>query len=216
MAAQLNYDYGTAKGVPGGKFDIAYDEVVTRKNEEENGVLKYGMAAMAGTSAGVTVKVPATGATLAQFEGVVLAAANTEQDMDGVVLVKKGTSVGVMKKGKVWGRTAEGCEATYGASALVVVDGDEAGSFTNKTAAYAYYMESEESADNALEVVEDSTSSPTSTQIKLSAVTPVADGYEPAVGDYVVNHQVHGTPLEVGATFGTESDEGIEVIVINK
>lgn len=216
MAAQLNYDYGTAKGIPGGKVDIAYDEVVTRKNEETDGVLKYGMAAMAGTTPGTTVKVPATGATKAQFEGIVLAAANTEQDMDGVVLVKKGASVGIMSKGKVWGRIAEGCVATYGDSALVVVDGDEAGSFTDKTAAYAYYMESDESTSGALEVVASSTESPTSSQIKLSAVTPVVEGYEPAVGDYVINHQVHGTPLEVGVTFGTESGDGIAVIVINK
>lgn len=31
MAAQLNYNYGTPKGVPGGKFDIAFDEVVTAR-----------------------------------------------------------------------------------------------------------------------------------------------------------------------------------------
>ena len=42
MAAQLNYNYGTPKGVPGGKFDIAFDEVVTRKNENEDGVMKKG------------------------------------------------------------------------------------------------------------------------------------------------------------------------------
>ena len=31
MAAQLNYGYSTPKGVAGGKFDIAYDEVVKIK-----------------------------------------------------------------------------------------------------------------------------------------------------------------------------------------
>ena len=61
MAAQLDYGYSTPKGVTGGKVDIAYDEVITRKNEEADGVLKYGMAAMVGTSKGTGVKVPATG-----------------------------------------------------------------------------------------------------------------------------------------------------------
>ena len=83
MAAQLNYGYSTPKGVAGGKFDIAYDEVVTRKNEEEDGVLKYGMAAMIGTTKGTGVKVPVSGATAQQIEGIVLRAANTEQDMKG-------------------------------------------------------------------------------------------------------------------------------------
>ena len=78
MAAQLDYGYSTPKGVAGGKVDIAYDEVITRKNEEADGVLKYGMAAMIGTSKGTGVKVPVTGATADQIEGIVLHAANTE------------------------------------------------------------------------------------------------------------------------------------------
>lgn len=56
MAAQLDYSYTTPKGVAGGKYDIAFDEVITRKNEEADGVLKYGMAAMIGTNAGSDVK----------------------------------------------------------------------------------------------------------------------------------------------------------------
>ena len=60
MAAQLDYSYTTPKGVAGGKYDIAFDEVITRKNEEADGVLKYGMAAMIGTKTGSDVKVPAT------------------------------------------------------------------------------------------------------------------------------------------------------------
>ena len=35
MAAQLNYNYDTAKGVPGGKAYIDFDKVVTRRNENE-------------------------------------------------------------------------------------------------------------------------------------------------------------------------------------
>lgn len=34
MAAQMNYSFDTPKGVAGGKVDLAYDEVVTRQNEE--------------------------------------------------------------------------------------------------------------------------------------------------------------------------------------
>ena len=89
MAAQLNYNYGTPKGVPGGKFDIAFDEVVTRKNENEDGVMKYGLAVAIGADAGNGIKVPVTGTTASQIDGITIALPNTEQDMAGKVVVKK-------------------------------------------------------------------------------------------------------------------------------
>lgn len=132
MAAQLNYSYSTPKGTPGEKFDISFDEVVTRKNQEEDGVLRYGMAAQIGNDAGTTVKVPVTGATADDIEGIVVRAANTEQDMNGHVVVRKDTSVGIMKKGKIWGRLATGAAPKYGAIAYVVVGGKDSGTFTNE------------------------------------------------------------------------------------
>lgn len=131
MSAQLDYGYTTPKGVAGGKYDIAFDEVITRKNEEADGVLKYGMAAMIGTNAGSDVKVPITSCTADKIEGVVLRAANTEQDMNGHVVVKKGASVGIVRKGRVWCRLASDAEPAYGAKAYVVVTGKDAGTFTH-------------------------------------------------------------------------------------
>ena len=156
MAAQLNYNYGTPKGVPGGKYDIAFDEVVTRKNENENGVMKYGMAVATGTNAGKSVKVPAEGVTKEQIEGVAIALPNTEQDMNGNVIVRKNASLSIMKKGNIWGRLATGATPTYGATAYVVASGDDAGTFTD-----------------------------------------AAEGN-----------------LDIGATFGNASDDGIAVIVL--
>jgi len=63
MAAQLNYNYGTPMGVPGGKFDIAFDEVVTRSNEEADKKMKFGLAVAVGTNVGKGVKLPTTGVT---------------------------------------------------------------------------------------------------------------------------------------------------------
>lgn len=131
MAAQLDYGYSTPKGVAGGKYDIAFDEVITRKNEEADGVLKYGMAAMVGATAGSGVKVPATGCTADKIEGIVLRAANTEQDMGGHVVVKQNASVGIVRKGHVWGRLASDAVPAYGAKAYVVVTGEDAGTFTH-------------------------------------------------------------------------------------
>lgn len=214
MAAQMNYSFDTPKGVAGGKVDLAYDEVVTRQNEEADGVLKFGMAAAVGTSAGSTVKVPATGTTKAQIEGVVLHAVNTEQDMSGKVVLKKDVSVGIMRKGHVWGRLAGGAVPSYSAAAYVVVDGNDAGCFTHNSAAVSVYEECESTVSGAKEVVADSIESPTASQIKLSAVTPVVSGYTPAVGDYVASKQLHGATLDIGAKFGntSDTDNGIAVI----
>lgn len=156
MAAQMDYNYGTSKGVPGGKVDISFDEVITRNNEAEDGVLKFGMAAAVGTVPGTGITVPGADTTAEKIEGVVLYHPNTEQDMNGNVVIKKGVSVGIMRKGHIWGRTAEGVTPAYGDKAYVSVTGDDAGTFTN-----------------------------------------VADG-----------------ALDIGATFGNATDDGIAVIIL--
>ena len=214
MAAQLDYGYGTPKGVAGGRFDIAFDEVVTRKNEEEDGVLKYGMAAMVGTAKGIGVKVPVSGATAEQIEGIVLHAANTEQDMKGRVVVPNNASVGILRKGRIWGRIASDAAPSYNAKAYVVVDGEEAGCFTDQSGAYSVYVKAEAGDSGAKEVVAD-TATPAETQIKVSDVTPVSAGYVPVAGDHVISTQLHGATVDIGARFGNACDNGIAVIEIN-
>ena len=214
MAAQTDYSYSTPKGVAGGKFDIAYDEVITRKNEEEDGVLKYGMAAMTGSARGTGVKVPAAGSDRAAIEGIVLRAANTEQDMKGMVVVRKGASVGIVRKGHVWGRISSECVPVYGKTAYVVADGEDAGCFTDQSAAYSVYIKAASGDSGAKEVVAD-TATPAATQIRVSEVAPASDGYVPAVGDYVASRQLHGAAVDIGARFGNASDDGIAVIEIN-
>lgn len=214
MAAQMDYSYSTPKGVPGGKFDLVFDEAFTRKNEEADGVMQFGIAAMVGAAPGVGVKVPVSGCTAEQIEGVVLYMVNTEQDMKGKVVVPEGTSLSILRKGHVWGKTASDAVPVYGSKAYVVVDGAEAGCFTSASAAANAYEKCEAGTANAKEIVADDTASPTTTQIKASEVTPVADGYVPAVGDYVVSKQLHGATIDIGATFGTETDDGIAVIIL--
>ena len=212
MAAQMDYSYSTRKALPGAKADIRFDEVVTRRNEEADGVLEYGMAVQAGTTPGVTVKVPVSGATAGQIEGVVLRVANTEEDRKGTLIVPGGAALGIMKAGRIWARLASDAVPEYGKAAYVVTDGDEAGYFTSASAAASVYQECESTDTGAKEVVADDTASPTSSQIKLASVTPVANGYTPAVGDYVVSAQIHGATLDIGASFGNETDDGIAII----
>lgn len=131
MAAQKNYSYSTPIGVPGGKVDLFHDEVVTRMNEEADGVLKFGMAVAQGSVAGHTVKLVGADTTAEKIEGVLLCHPNTEQDMNGKVIVKSNASVGVIVKGHVWGRLATGITPAYKETAYVVKSGNDAGAFTN-------------------------------------------------------------------------------------
>lgn len=131
MAAQTKYGYSTPKGVPGGKVDISFDEVVTRNSEADNGKLKFGMAVVKGVSEGTGVTVPTSGKTAEDFEGVVLHHINTEQERDGSIVIKKGSVLSVMRKGHVWGRLASDATPEYGKKAYVVIDGEDAGTFTH-------------------------------------------------------------------------------------
>lgn len=131
MAAQKDYTYSTPKGVPGGKADISFDEVITRINEAEDGELKFGMAAAVGSMPGSNVMVPKEDTTAEKIEGVVLCHPNTEQDRKGNVIVRKDATVGIMRKGHIWGRVADGAAPAYGEKAYVSVSGDAAGTFTN-------------------------------------------------------------------------------------
>lgn len=130
MSAQLDYGYSTAKAVPGAKVDLVDDVVETRRNDENDGVIKFGTAVAVGSKAGHSVKKPTGTTTAADIDGVVLCHPNTEQDMAGNVVVKKNSSLGVMKHGKIWGRLANNANAVYGAKAYVVIEGDDAGCFT--------------------------------------------------------------------------------------
>lgn len=157
MSAQLNYPYDIPKGNPGGKFDIGFDEVVTRRNEEADGVLKYGMAVMAGTMPGATVKVPTAEATAETIDGIALAAANTEHDLQGHVNVRQGVSLSIMRKGKVWGRLAAGATPTYGKTAYVVKSGNDAGCFTNTEGGIdigAKFGNTSDTSDDGIAVIE--------------------------------------------------------------
>lgn len=132
MAAQLNYGFSTPKGVAGGKVDLADDIVASRTVEAEDGVLKFGMAVAVGENAGDGIKLVSEGTTKEQIDGVLLHAANTEQDMSGKVVIKKGTTQSVMRKGHVWGRLASNAEPTYNKPAYVVATGEDAGCFTHE------------------------------------------------------------------------------------
>ena len=101
MSVQTSYNFATPKGMAGSLFDLAPYSIDSRMNgETAAGTLKFGMGAVQGTTPGSDVKVPATGATAATFEGVVLNGFNTQQTMEGVVEILPSQTVGILRYGK--------------------------------------------------------------------------------------------------------------------
>lgn len=130
--AQTRYGYTTPIGAAGGIVDIAPYAIDTFLNEEDNGVMKFGVGVVQGSNPGVNIAMPETGATAAKFEGITTNNRTTEYNVDGTLTVNKGASVGVMKYGRIYGRVATGATPAYGDALYLVISGDEAGYFTNE------------------------------------------------------------------------------------
>ena len=137
MGVQTSYNFYTDRGVAGGLYDLSHHDVNSRRNECEDGVLKFGMGVVCGTLPGSQVKLPVTGATVASFEGITVNGYSTEMDMDGAVALKHEATVGVLTHGKVWVRIKDGIAPKYSDKLYLITSGDEAGCFTNATASNA-------------------------------------------------------------------------------
>ncbi len=135
MSVQTSYNFATDRGVAGGLYDLSHKTVNSFRNEAADGDLKFGMGVVTGTNKGVQVNLPATGATLASFEGIVLNGHNTEMDMAGNLALKNDVIVGVITHGRVWARIVDAITPAYGDAVYLVISGDDAGLFTNASGA---------------------------------------------------------------------------------
>lgn len=131
MSAQTRYGYSTPVGAAGGIVDLAPYAIDTFLNEAESGVMKFGIGVVRGSKPGVNINVPDEDATASDFEGITTNNRTTEYDMEGKLHVRSGAAIGVMRYGRIYGRVAEGVEPSYGEAVYLIIDGDEAGCFTN-------------------------------------------------------------------------------------
>ena len=90
------------------------------------------MGVVQGKTAGKTVKLPATGATIDKFEGIIMADVR-EMDAQGDVSVAAKSTVSVMHSGRIWVRIVDGVKPKYGDPVYLVINGAGLGCF--KTAA---------------------------------------------------------------------------------
>lgn len=133
MAAQLSYNYGTPRGIPGGIADLTCYTIDSMLNEEKPGVMRFGVGVMQGTDVGHQVKLP-NGCTAEKFEGVTVNNLTTEYDIEGKIHIRNGAAIGVMRAGRIHARLAKDAKPAYGAKAYVVTTaGDDLGCFTEKS-----------------------------------------------------------------------------------
>ena len=131
MSAQNKYGFSTPIGAAGGIVDLAPYAIDTFLNEEENGVLNFGVGVVQGSKPGVNVALPETATTVGDFEGITTNNRTTQYDLDGNLEVRKGASVGVMRYGRVYGRVVDGVVTAYGDPVYLITDGYNCGKFTN-------------------------------------------------------------------------------------
>ena len=131
MSVQTSYGYSPNRGIAGGIYDMYHYIVDSRYNEEENGVLRYGVGVVRGTIPGANVVLPTSASTASDFEGVVVNGFTTQHDLEGKVFIPNNQNVGVMRKGRIWVRLVSEAEVAYGDTVCMAIDGDEAGFFSN-------------------------------------------------------------------------------------
>lgn len=131
MSAQTVYKFGTPVGVAGGIVDLAPYAIDTFLNEENDGVMGFGLGVVDGTASGKQVKLPVAASTA--IEGVTVNNLTTELGLDGKVYVRKGAAIGVMRYGRVYVKLATGATPAYGDPAYVVKSTAEFGYFTESS-----------------------------------------------------------------------------------
>lgn len=132
MSVQTTYGYATGKGIAGGIYDMYHYPVDSRFNEEQNGKLRFGVGVVPGTLPGSNIALPTAESSAADFEGVVVNGFDRQQDLEGKLTILNNQNVGVMRRGRIWARLATGAVPSYGAALHMIVDGDEAGCFSNE------------------------------------------------------------------------------------
>ena len=130
MSAQTTYRWDTVMGAAGGIVDLAPYAIDTFANEENDGVMKFGIAVVGGTAAD-QCKVVTSTSEEADFLGVSVNNRTTELAINGDLTIASKASVGVMRWGRVYVRVAHGLTIVPGTAAYVITSGNDVGKFTN-------------------------------------------------------------------------------------
>lgn len=129
MSVWKDYSSRTSAGAAGGLYDLTAHVVDSFCLEGEN--VKCGMGVIFGTDPGTNVALPAAGAAVDKFAGVVMNGGTNEMDMNGNIVLRDGSTQSVMRSGRVWVRLAADVEPAYGDPVNLILEGEDAGCFSN-------------------------------------------------------------------------------------
>lgn len=127
MSVWTEYSQQTPKGAAGSLYDLTSHVVDSFMNEENDGVMGYGVGVVVGTTPGTSCKLPAAGATADKFLGIVMNGGTNEMNMNGVVNIPKGYHLSVMRQGRVWAKLADEQTPAYGGAVYLVINGADVG-----------------------------------------------------------------------------------------
>ncbi|MCD8295878.1 MAG: hypothetical protein LUE27_11660 [Clostridia bacterium] len=133
MSAQTTYGFRPIPAVAGGIVDLSVYRIDAFANEEDTGVMRFGMAVVAGSEPGKTITLPTSESTDNDFLGATVNNLTTEHDLAGMTYIRNGKAIGVMRYGRIWVRVPEDTEVAFGDTLCFIKDGDNAGYFTNDT-----------------------------------------------------------------------------------
>jgi len=134
MSAQTTYGFSPAAGVAGGIVDLAPIAIDSFNNEENAGVLKFGMGVVFGTNAN-GIKKPVAATTGDKFVGITVNGRTTQYATDGSLSIANKATLGVMRYGRIYALVKTGVTVAAGDALYLVKSGNDAGKFTNAAGA---------------------------------------------------------------------------------
>lgn len=140
MSAQTTYKFNTPMGAAGGIVDLAPYAIDTFINEENTGVMSFGLGVVQGTKAGEQIKLPVAASTAGLFEGITTNNRTTEYDLEGQIHIRKGAAMGVMRYGRIYAQVGEDDTPGYGDPVYLITSGNDAGKFVHVNTGSADYV----------------------------------------------------------------------------
>ena len=129
MSVQTAYNFDTPFGIAGGIYDLSPYAIDALMNEENDGVMKCGLAVVTGTTAGKQIVLPTSSSDLGDFEGVTVNGRTNEWGLSDEIFIRKTASVGVMRYGRIWVRVVSGEAPAYGDAVYFSVASGHYGEF---------------------------------------------------------------------------------------
>ena len=121
MGMWTDYSQRTPMGTAGSLYDLTGHAVDSFRNEEADGILRFGVGVVRGTDPGESIKLPVAASTADKFVGVVMNGGTHEMDMANKSIIRSNYTTSIMRHGRVWVRLATDEEPHAGDPVFMVI-----------------------------------------------------------------------------------------------